>query len=55
MGYRRVMYGSDYPDRSIAVSMERSLQTFSDGGISVDNVKALVWKNAVECFGWTDL
>ena len=55
MGYRRVMYGSDYPDRSIAVSMERSLQTFSDGGISADNVKALVWKNAVECFGWVDL
>jgi predicted TIM-barrel fold metal-dependent hydrolase len=55
MKFRRIMYGSDYPDRPVGLSLQRSLETFSEAGISEEEVDALAWKNAVECFGWTDL
>jgi predicted TIM-barrel fold metal-dependent hydrolase len=55
MKFQRIMYGSDYPDRPIGISLQRSLEIFSEVGLSGEDVDALAWKNAVECFGWTDL
>lgn len=55
MRYKRVMYGSDYPDRSIADSVRMSLKIFEEHGIEDENLDALLWRNAVEFFGWPDL
>ena len=55
MKYRRVMYGSDYPDRSIADTVRMSLKMFEERGIVGDDLDALLWRNAREFFGWQDL
>jgi predicted TIM-barrel fold metal-dependent hydrolase len=55
MDYRRIMYGSDYPDRSVGAALALSMMTFSNAGIAGDHLNALTWRNAAECFGWTDV
>lgn len=52
MKYRRVFYGSDYPDRSIADTVEKSLATLQAGGIEPEDLDRLLYLNALEFFGW---
>jgi predicted TIM-barrel fold metal-dependent hydrolase len=52
MKYRRIMYGSDYPDRDIASSVRMSLETFGSFDIAEQDLDRLLVNNALECFGW---
>jgi predicted TIM-barrel fold metal-dependent hydrolase len=52
MKYRRIMYGSDYPDRDIASSVRMSLETFDSFDIAEQDLDRLLVNNALECFGW---
>jgi len=53
--YSRVFYGSDYPDRPVDVTLEASLRIFADHGVKDEALDALLWKNAADFYGWTDL
>lgn len=50
--FNRVMYGSDYPDRSIAESLDGSLEQFETHGIDEQNLELLLYRNAEELFSW---
>ena len=53
MQYRRIFYGSDYPDRSIRSTLDLSLRTFAEHGVVGEPLDALMWRNAEEFFGWS--
>jgi predicted TIM-barrel fold metal-dependent hydrolase len=55
MGYRRILYGSDYPDRPVGQALAMSLETFARHCVEGENLAALMWRNAAEFFGWTEL
>ena len=53
MKYRRIFYGSDYPDRPVRSTLNMSLRVFADHSISGEQLDALMWRNAAEFFGWS--
>jgi predicted TIM-barrel fold metal-dependent hydrolase len=55
MRFDRIFYGSDYPDRSIALSLQQSLDFLVAQGLSDEQLTKIMSKNACEFFGWTDL
>jgi uncharacterized protein len=55
MKYRRIMYGSDYPDRSVGLARDLSLKALSNHGVAPEDIGALMGRNAAEFFGWDDL
>lgn len=55
MKFERIFYGSDYPDRSIAHSLEMSLQFLRSRGLSENDLAKIMAKNAQDFFGWSDL
>lgn len=55
MGYRRIFFGSDYPDRPIDKTIDLSLKAFAEHGVAGDELDALLWRNAAEFFAWTDV
>jgi predicted TIM-barrel fold metal-dependent hydrolase len=55
MKFDRVFYGSDYPDRSIVVSLELSRQFMRSQGLTEENMAKIMGRNAREFFGWVDL
>jgi predicted TIM-barrel fold metal-dependent hydrolase len=52
MRYDKVFYGSDYPDRSIQSSLQLSVETLQECGISEDNLDKILFRNASEFFEW---
>lgn len=55
MKFDRIFYGSDYPDRDIASSLNLSLEFLSNQGINEVQLSKIMGSNACEFFGWTDL
>lgn len=55
MKFERIFYGSDYPDRSIAPSLELSLQFLRSQELSEVDLAKIMGQNALDFFGWTDL
>lgn len=50
MRFNRVMYGSDYPDRSILQSLESSLEVFQGSGFSDESLNKIFYQNAKQFF-----
>jgi predicted TIM-barrel fold metal-dependent hydrolase len=50
MRYDRVMYGSDYPDRKLKVTVDESLKIFSEHSVSVENTQKVFYNNFKELF-----
>jgi predicted TIM-barrel fold metal-dependent hydrolase len=46
--YERVLFGTDYPDRPLNTSVERSLDLFDQFGVDANAREKILWKNAVE-------
>jgi predicted TIM-barrel fold metal-dependent hydrolase len=55
MKFDRIFYGSDYPDRDIAPSLNLSLEFLSSQGLNEVQLSKIMGSNACEFFGWTDL
>jgi predicted TIM-barrel fold metal-dependent hydrolase len=55
MNYRRIFYGSDYPDRPVRLALDMSLKTLVDHGVAGAHLDALMWRNAAEFYGWGGL
>lgn len=55
MRFDRIFYGSDYPDRPIAPSLEMSLQFLRSGGLTEAELAKIMGRNAQEFFGWDGL
>ena len=55
MKFDRIFYGSDYPDRDIASSLNLSLEFLSNQGLNEVQLSKIMGSNACEFFGWTDL
>ncbi len=53
--YERVMYGSDYPDRPVDVTLSMSLKAFKDHGLGDEAISSLLFRNAAKFYEWTDL
>ena len=51
MGFNRVFYGSDYPDRSINDSLDFSLVEFKKFGINADNLRKIMGGNFAKLLG----
>ena len=52
MGFNRIFYGSDYPDRKIKVTLEESLKVFYEFDIKDEPLKKILYYNAKEFFSW---
>lgn len=55
MKFQRIFYGSDYPDRSIAASLDGTLSYLSTHGLDQGAMNKIMGLNAKEFFGWDDL
>ncbi len=55
MRFDRIFYGSDYPDRPIAASLQQSLDFLVAQGLSDEQLAKIMSINACKFFGWTDL
>jgi len=55
LNFRRVFFGSDYPDRSIQQALQMSMEVFTMHELKPPQLDALLWRNAAEFFGWTDI
>ncbi|MDO9117211.1 MAG: amidohydrolase family protein [Nitrospira sp.] len=55
MKFDRIFYGSDYPDRSVAVTLELSRQFMQSQGLSEEVMTKILGLNARDFFGWDDL
>jgi predicted TIM-barrel fold metal-dependent hydrolase len=53
--FKKVFYGSDYPDRSIADSLDLSLELFRNYEIDHDDLSRIMHANACDLFGWVDI
>jgi predicted TIM-barrel fold metal-dependent hydrolase len=55
MKFDRIFYGSDYPDRPIATSLQQSLEFLAGQGLTDEQFAKIMSGNACDFFGWTDL
>lgn len=55
MRFKRIFYGSDYPDRTIAASLDGTLSYLSRQGLDQNAMDQVMGLNASEFFGWSDL
>lgn len=55
MKFKRIFYGSDYPDRTIAASLDGTLSYLSKQGLDEKELGQVMGMNAREFFGWNDL
>ena len=54
MRFQRILFGTDYPDRSLEVAVPDSLQMLTQMGVVGDDRSRLLWRNAAELLGWTE-
>jgi predicted TIM-barrel fold metal-dependent hydrolase len=52
MRFKRILYGSDYPDRPLKVSLEESIHLLNRYNIVASDASAILSGNACELFGW---
>jgi len=52
MRFKKILYGSDYPDRPLTISVEGSVDILNSHGITGSNASAILSGNAQELFGW---
>lgn len=55
MKFKRIFYGSDYPDRTISASLDGTLSYLSGQGLGKEELSQIMGLNAREFFGWSDL
>jgi predicted TIM-barrel fold metal-dependent hydrolase len=55
MKFDRIFYGSDYPDRSIEISLRKSLDFLMAQGLQNENLIKIMGGNACKFFEWADL
>lgn len=55
MRFKRIFYGSDYPDRTISDSLGGTLDYLSSQGLDKEELGKIMGLNAREFFGWCDL
>lgn len=55
MGFKRIFYGSDYPDRTISASLDGTLSYLSGQGLDKEELGQIMGLNAREFFGLSDL
>ena len=55
MKFKRVFYGSDYPDRSIVDTLTQSVAVLQDNGFNQEEIDQLLYRNAKEFFEWFDI
>ncbi len=55
MKFEHIFYGSDYPDRPIAESLNSSVKILQEKGVGDDELNKIMSKNAVNFFKWNDL
>lgn len=55
MKFKRIFYGSDYPDRTISASLDGTLDYLSGQGLDKEDLDKIMGLNAMEFFGWSDL
>lgn len=53
--FKKVFYGSDYPDRSINISLNKTLEIFYKYGLIEEEIKKIMGENIKSFFGWKDL
>lgn len=53
MRFKRILYGSDYPDRALKTSLHESIEVLENNGITGDNATAILSENARQLFGWS--
>lgn len=49
--FKRIFYGSDYPDRSVKETLEQSIEIFDEYGLSEVQQSKVLYQNAKEFFG----
>ena len=54
MKFDRILYGSDYPDRPILPTLDRSLELLRTHGVSGLELEKIMSGNARELFTWVD-
>lgn len=55
MRFKRIFYGSDYPDRTVSASLDGTLDYLSSQGLDKEELGKIMGLNAREFFGWRDL
>lgn len=55
MRFDRIFYGSDYPDRPLAASLQLSLEFLHSQGLDAAELDKIMFGNACQFFGWNDL
>ncbi len=50
--FKKVFYGSDYPDRGLTETLDSSVTLLREHGVSKENLQALLHDNADEFFSW---
>lgn len=55
MRFERILYGSDYPDRSILISLQKSLEFLKNQDINEEQLDRIMFRNAKELFGWDEM
>jgi predicted TIM-barrel fold metal-dependent hydrolase len=55
MKFDRIFYGSDYPDRSVGVTLDLSRQFMRSQGLPEEAMAKVLGLNAQKFFGWDDL
>jgi len=53
--FNKVFYGSDYPDRSINISLNKTLDILHKHGLTEEEINKIMGKNIKSFFGWEGL
>ena len=54
MKFERIFYGSDYPDRPVGITLNKSLAVLKSKGLSEDECDKIMFGNAINFFQWKD-
>tara|TARA_B100000780_G_C21096525_1_gene442283 strand:- start:769 stop:1536 length:768 start_codon:yes stop_codon:yes gene_type:complete len=52
MKFNKIFYGSDYPDRSVTETLQKSLEFFESKNLTSKEVNKILFLNAKEFYGW---
>ena len=50
--FNKIFYGSDYPDRSVTETLQKSLEFFESKNLTSKEVNKILFLNAKEFYGW---
>ena len=52
MKFNKIFYGSDYPDRSVTETLQKSLEFFESKKLTSKEVDKILFLNAKDFYGW---